>query len=316
MSRILSQEEVEALLKGIQTGRISTESKNKAFEVRPYDFREVLRPLRGAPGLERIFQKFSISFRNSLSTLLYKPIEVIPRPLEYVRFSELKKMIPSGSSISSLRLNPLNGGALFILEAGLVFAFVELFFGGRKVRMQAPEQRPFTSTEERVAKRVVLLAMNDLSMAWRDLVVINPEFSGFETEIDAVGIATPSEAIIKAEFQVNIDEFSGKAFLIIPFSVIEPFAEQVFRKVMVAEDREWIEALKRVILEAELEVSVELARFTLTFGELLHLKPGDVLTLSRGTGDELPVKVQGIKKFSGIMGSSRGSHAVRITAIH
>jgi len=316
VSRILSQEEVEALLKGVQTGKISTEQKQKTFDVKPYDFREAHRPLRVSPGLDRVFQRFGLFFRNSLSGILYKSLEVLSRPSEYVKFNEFLKMVPVPSSVNIFRLAPLNGNGLFILEQPLVFTFVELFFGSQKVKLQKIEPRPFTSMEERVIKRIALLAMRDLQSAWKDFSQLSPEFIGMETSPEATGIATPSETVIKTEFQVNVDEFSGKAFMVIPFSVIEPIADQLLKKGEEARDEEWIKALLSAIMDSELEIVAELARLDLSFGELLTLKPGDVFNLGRGINDEIPLKVQGIKKFSGVPGNSRGNQAVRITTIH
>lgn len=316
MSRILSQEEVEALLKGVQTGKISTEAKKKAFEVKPYDFLQAPRPLRGLPGLDRIFQRFGVLLKNSISTLLYKSIDIITRPSEQIRFNEFVKMVPVPSSVNVLKLNPFNGNGLFIMEQSLVLALVELFFGSQKIRLQKVEPRSFTSMEERVIKRIVLLVNNDLALAWKDFLILNPEFAGLDTSVESTGIATPSELVIKVEFQINVDEFSGKAFFAIPFSVIEPFADQIIKKSPEIKDEEWIRVLKEAILDSELEVVAELARLEFTFGEILSLQPGDVINLGVGVNDELPVRIEGVKKFKGVTGSSRGSQAVRITALY
>ncbi|MCX7792874.1 MAG: flagellar motor switch protein FliM [Thermodesulfovibrionales bacterium] len=315
MSRILSQEEVEALLKGVQTGRISTEAKKKAFEVKPYDFLNSPKPLKSAPGLDRVFQKFGSLFKNSLSTLLYKPLDLHTRPSEHVRFSEFVKMVQVPSSVNVIKLNPLNGNGLFIMETSLVFALVELFFGSHKVKLQKIEPRNFTSTEERVIKRIVLLALNDLANAWKDLFVLNPELVGSDINLESTGIATTSELIIKAEFQINVDEFSGKAFFAIPFSVIEPFSEQLVKKSPEIKDDEWISVLREAILDSEIEVIAELARLEFTFGEILNLKPGDVIALGVGVNDELLLRIEGIRKFKGVPGNSRGNQAVKITAL-
>ncbi len=316
MSRILSQEEVEALLKGVQTGKISTEAKRRAFEVKPYDFLQAPRSLKGLPDLDRIFQRFGVVLKSSLSTLLYKSIDIITRPSEQIRFNEFIKMVPVPSSVNVLKLNPFNGNGLFIMEQPLVLALVELFFGSQKVRLQKMEPRGFTSMEERVIKRIVLLVINALAQAWKDLLILNPEFTGFDTSVESTGIATPSEPVIKVEFQVNVDEFSGKAFFTVPFSVIEPFADQIIKKSPEIKDEEWIRALKEAILDSELEVVAELARMEFTFAEILNLKPGDVINLGVGVNDELPVRIEGIKKFKGVTGSSRGSQAVKITALY
>lgn len=316
MSRILSQEEVEALLKGVQTGKISTEAKKKAFEVKPYDFLQSPRPLRGVPALDKVFQRFGSFFKSSLSTLLYKPLELITRPSEYVRFNEFVKMVPVPSSINILRLNPLNGNCLLIFETSLVFALVELFFGSHKVKFQKIESRSFTLTEERVIKKIVLLAINDLARAWKDLLILMPELTGSETNVESTGIATPSELVIKVEFQINVDEFSGKAFFAIPFSLIEPFADQVMKRNPQIKDEEWVRVLKEAIMDSELDVVAELARMEFTFGEILSIKPGDVINLGVGVNDELVLRIEGIRKFKGVAGSSRGNQAVRITALY
>ena len=132
MNKVLSQDEVDALLKGVQTGDIETEKETQvAGGVRGFDFTTHERIIRGRmPGLEMVNERFARFFRNTISSSIMKYVDVNIHGIEMMKFSEFMKTIPMPSSINMFKMEPLKGYALFVIEAPMVFAFIEFFFGG------------------------------------------------------------------------------------------------------------------------------------------------------------------------------------------
>jgi flagellar motor switch protein FliM len=319
MSDILSQDEVDALLKGVQSGDIDTEDAKKKIMggIRPYNLANQERIVRGRmPGLEMANERFARLFRNSVSGLMMKFVDIAVQNVQVLKFGELMKTIPFPSSINIFKMEPLKGYALCVLEAPLVFACVEFFFGGGSVRNVKSEGRSFTSIEQRVIKKVITMALHDLSAAWNGIEHIRPEHVSAEMNPQFVTIVTPSEIVIKIEIHVEVEDFMGKLFFCIPYSMIEPVKEKIYSGIQGDKfdvDQRWVERLKDILMGSKVEVVAEVGQAWVTFGDLMSLKTGDIITLAKSTTDDLVVKVEEVPKFGGRAGFSRGNQAIRLT---
>ncbi len=322
MNQILSQDEVDALLKGVQSGEIGTETaKEKILSgIRPYDFTSQERIVRGRmSGLELANERFARLLRNSVSSFIMKSAGIRIHNMEITKFGEFMKNIPFPSSINIFKMEPLKGCALLVMEAPLVFAFVEFFFGGDSAQYVKFEGRSFTSIEQGVAKKVVSITLNDMSTAWSGIAPIRPEYVGSEMNPQFVTIVTPSETVIKIEIQVEVEDFSGKLFFCIPYSMVEPVKEKLYSGIQSEKfeiDQRWVVRLKEIIMDSYIEVVAEIDSVEFTFGELMNLEIGSVINLSKSVSDEFAIKVEGVPKFSGMPGYSRGNQAIKITKIY
>jgi len=321
MSDILSQDEVDALLRGVQSGEIGTEeAKQKIMTgIRPYDLTSQERIVRGRmPGLEMANERFTRFFRNSVSGLVMKFVDISIHNVGIVKFGEFMKTIPFPSSINIFKMEPLKGYSLLVLEAPLVFAFVEFFFGGASVRNVKSEGRAFTSIEQRVIKKVVSMALNDLAQAWTGIAPIQPDHIGSEMNPQFVTIVTPSEIVIKIEVHIEVEDFTGKLFFCIPYSMIEPVKEKLYSGIQGDKfdlDQRWVSRLKEILMNSAVEVVAEVGKINLTFSDLMSLKEGEVLTLGKCAADDMLIAVEDVTKFKGLPGYSRGNQAIRITKI-
>ncbi len=321
MNDILSQDEVDALLKGVQSGEIDTEvARDRLLSgIRNYDFTNQERIIRGRmPGLELANEKFSRFFRNSISNLLMKFVDISINNVEVTKFGEFMKIIPFPSSINIFKMEPLKGYALFVVEAPLVFAFVEFFFGSSNARYVKSEGRSFTHIEQNVIRKIVNIALKDMASAWSGIAQITPEFVSSEMSPQFVTIVTPSELVIKVEIHIELEDFTGKLFFCIPYSMIEPVKEILYSGIQTdkfALDQNWVAYIKELLEDSYVEIKAEIGRVQLTLGELVELEAGSVINLGKASNSEIPVKVEGITKFYGVPGYSRGSQAIKLTKV-
>jgi flagellar motor switch protein FliM len=320
MKDILSQDEVDALLKGVQTGDIDTDTaKEKLLSgARSYDLTSQERIVRGRmPGLEIANDRFARFFRNSISTLLMRFIDITISDVAIIKFSEFMKFIPFPSSINIFKMDPLKGYALFVMEAPLVFAFLEFFFGSNSAKYVKSEGRSFTAIEQRVIKKITIMALKDLSTAWEGIVQICPDHVSSEMNPQFVTIVTPSEIIIKIEILIEIEGWTGKLFFCIPYAMIEPVKEKLYSSIQTEAfelDKIWNPIIKEIILGSDVGVVAEVGKAKLTLKELIDLQIGNVIILDKSVSDEFSFKVEGIPKFNGTPGYRRGSQAIRITS--
>ncbi len=319
--KVLSQDEVDALLKGVASGDIDTETAKEEIlsGVKSYDFTSQERIIRGRmPGLETANEIFSRLFRNSISTLIMKFVDVNIHKVEIIKFSEFIKTIPVPSNINIFKMNSLKGYALFVLEAPLVFAFVEFFFGGTSAQNVKSEGRPFTAIEQRVIKKIVTMALSDMAVAWGGIASIQPEYVGSEMNPQFVTIVTPTEIVIKIEIHIEIESFTGKLFFCIPYSTVEPVKEKLYSGIRAEKleiDQRWIVGIKEILMGSCAELTADLGRIEMTFEDLVNFEVGNVISLDKFVSDELVVKVEGVSKFKGVPGFSRGNQAIKLTNV-
>jgi len=320
VNKVLSQDEVDALLRGVEVGDVETDTKAaEPGAVRSFDLASQERIIRGRmPGLEMANERFARFFRNSISSMIMKFVDVNIHGIEMVKFSEFMKTIPMPSSINIFRMEPLKGYSLFVVEAPMVFGFIECFFGGASAKYVKSEGRYFTLIEQKVIKKLVLTALDDMAEAWKGIEQIRPEHTGSEMNPQFVTIVTPTEVVIKIEIHVEVEEFVGKIFFCIPYSMVEPVKEKLFSGIQADKceaDHRWISRLREILLESYVDVVAEIGKTHITVGDMMNLEVGNVIVLGRSAPEDISVKVEDVAKFKGSAGFSRGNQAVKILRV-
>jgi flagellar motor switch protein FliM len=317
--KILSQDEVDALLKGVASGEIDTEEAREKIigGVRPYDFANQERIIRGRmPGLEIANQSFARLFRGSVSSLLMKFIDISIQTVEVIKFGDFIKTIPVPSSINIFKMEPLKGYSLLVFEAPLVFALIEFFFGGANAKHIKSEGRAFTAIEQRVIQKVVKLALRDMGTAWNDLCPLQPEYVSSEINPQFVTIVTPPEVVISIEVLMEIEDFAGKLFFCIPYSMVEPVKEKLYSGIhgdKFETDQRWAQVMRANLMDMFVNVTVEIGSVNINFKDIMNFEKGTVINLGKSITEELFMKVESSPKFMGTPGVSRGNQALKLT---
>ena len=133
MDKVLSQDEVDALLTGISKGDVETEQKEAdPSEVRLFDLTRQEKIIRGRmPSLEIIHEKFSRIYQTTLGASLRKVVSVSVTSMETIKFDAFLRSVPLPTSITICKLAPLRGHSLFIVDASLAFMLIDQYFGGK-----------------------------------------------------------------------------------------------------------------------------------------------------------------------------------------
>jgi flagellar motor switch protein FliM len=312
--KILNQDEIDALIHGMDQGAVSTEAAPPApGEVRHYDFQSQMRIVRGRmPTLEMINERFARLFRTNLYSLLRRSPEVAVNPIDMKKFSEYVHTLHVPTSLNMVRIHPLRGMALILLEPRLVFAIVDNFFGGNG-RHAKIEGRDFTATESRIIHMVLKNAFVDLREAWSHVANIEVEYVQSELNPAFANIVSPSEVVVVTSFHVELEGGGGDVHVTMPYSMIEPLREQLdsgMTSDRLEHDERWAHCLKEEIDDAEVEVSTVLGRSQLSIAQLLNLKPGDIVPCD--FSGKVTVLAEAVPVFRGSFGISRGQQAVKV----
>lgn len=317
VGKILSQEEIDALLRGMENGEVNTASEPvDRSGIRQYDFTNQDRIIRGRmPTLEIINDHFCRLFRNSLSGSLRKTIDVGSRGVEMKKFGEFIKTLPVPSSLHIFRMEPLRGYAILALEAKLVFTLLDIFFGGSGKTSYRVEGRDFTAIESRLIQKVVAMIFSEMEKAWR--VVCPISFQHIRSEINPqfIGIVPPSDLVIHISFGIELEQVIGMVFFCIPYAMIEPIKNKLysgFQSEQLEVDQTWVTRFLERLQSAEVEVKVELGRTKVMVQDLMRWKQGDVILLDQDVSNPLILQVEGVPKFIGKPGVCRGNKAIQI----
>ncbi len=316
MAEILSQDEVNALLRGISSGSIETEKQEDAGGIRAYDLTSQDRIVRGRmPTLEIINERFARLLRNDLTSALRKVAEITATSVDMQKFGEFLKNIPLPTSLTIFKMPPLRGFGIFVLDSRLVYNLIDIFFGGTTDLHVKIEGRDFSPIENKLIKKIIDMAFSAMKAAWTPVSPIDIEFQRSEINPQFATIVTPTEVVIISRFEVDIEGAVSKFMICIPYSMIEPIKEKLysgFQSEQLEIDQRWMERFKERLKESELGIKVKIGTTSISAHDFLKIKKGDVIVLDKKIEEPLVVEIEGLPKFIGYPGKMNNQVAVKL----
>lgn len=317
MSKILAQDEVDALLRGLSGGEIETEADIQEDDsgIVPFDLANQDRIIRGRmPVLEIVNDRFARLCTNALSNTVRKRVELNPISIDMTKFGDFMRSLPVPTSINIFKMEPLRGNAIVVVDSRLVFALVENFFGGSGSQPKI-EGREFTRIEQAIVDRVIKLALDNMEESWRPVHEVNLELVRSEINPQFAAIVPPSDVVVVITFEVELENAIGSLVVCLPYATIEPIRSKLhasFQTERLEIDHAWVARLKERLMETPVEMVVRFGNTKVSGRQLMKLKPGDILLLDTDTDDLIEAEIEGIKKYWGICGTVKGSQAFQV----
>jgi flagellar motor switch protein FliM len=315
---LLSQDEIDALLHGVDSGAVPTEPPPEPGEARSYDFASQDRIVRGKlPTLEMINERFARTLRIGLFNLLRRSADLSVRGIDLLRFGEYMHSLQVPTNLNLVKMKPLRGTALVTFEPRLVFTVVDNFFGGNGKFHTRIEGREFTPTEMRVIQLLLKQTFADLVEAWAPVMPVEFEYLNSEVNPHFANIISPREYIVVSRFNVELEGGGGELHVSIPYAMLEPIREQLDAGVQsdrIEKDEGWTRAMRTQLLDAEVELSSAIARRQISLRELSRLKVGDVIPIELARNVQL--QVEQMPLFTGEFGVHNGKNAIKVAQVH
>jgi len=313
MEKILNQEEIDTLLKGIEGGKVEvTPEAKEEPKAAAYDFANQERIIRGRMHtLEAVNNLFTRLLRTPLSIALRKNVDILPGKVLLTQYGEFTRTLPLPCSIQVFKLSPLRGHALLILDPNLVFSFVDIFLGGTGRTNFRIEGRDVTQIVSKLFRNVVNIISAELEKAWNLLHPLSFQYVRSEVNLQFSSIVPPTELVLTISFDLEVEQITGFITLCIPYFSLEPIKSKLYSGHQTEHmelDQSWVARLAEGLRFSEVEVVVEFAKTSVTSQKLLELKVGDILPLGKEVSEPLTARIQGIPKFlgkAGIYGSSK-----------
>jgi flagellar motor switch protein FliM len=312
---ILEQDEIDALLHGVNSGAVDTAPApvEEPGVAKEYDFSSQTRIVRGRmPTLEMINERMARSLRLSLYSMLRRTPDIAVQGIGTPKYAEYVPTLSVPTSLNLIRFHPLSGTGVLIFEARLIFALIDVFFGGSG-RYAKIEGRDFTPTENHLIEMLMEQVIAATEEAWLALMPVKVEFLNREMNPHFANIVSPTEIVVVNRFRIDFDGRGGEIHLVLPYSTLEPLKDTL-RAGMQSDrqDREerWSQIMRNELEESEVDVITQLGKARTTVSQLIDMRPGDVIPFD--FDGQATVLADGIPLFWGELGQQRGRQVVRV----
>lgn len=321
MAKILTQEEVDALLNTVQSAEPSADTsavleeavaqvqverkKKKAKQYKKVMVYNFKRPDRVSKeqmrSLHFLHDRFARNFSSSLSAYLRTISEINLVSVEQLTYSEFLLSLPDPTCFSSISMRPLEGNAALEINPSLVFPIIDKMLGGPGEPLS--EIRAMTAIEQNIFEAIIRLMLEDLKEVWRQIVNLEMKVHAQETSPQLVQVVAPNEVVVLIVFEVKFQEVVGMMNFCIPSIILEPIAKEF--------DQEWYTGYKKsetfeeakmlteLVKRVYLDVGAEIRGSTITVQDFLSLESGDIIQLTAKPEDPVMLSINAVPKYQG-----------------
>ncbi|MFT5707034.1 MAG: flagellar motor switch protein FliM [Oceanospirillaceae bacterium] len=313
---LLSQDEIDALLHGVDDTEEDSPEEDSADDaggISVYDLASNDRVVRGRmPTLELINERFARNARNSIYNLLRSAADVAVEDVQFLKYGDYVHTLYVPSSMCVMKVDPLKGSALFIMDAKLVYKLVDSFYGGDG-RHAKIEGRDFTPTENRLVFKLLESLFRDLRDAWEPVMKLKFKRIGHEVNPGMANMINLNDVVVVSTFQVDLESGTSEFHIVYPYSMLEPIKGDLVSGVQKEEsheDERWQMSLQREMLMAKMSLGLTVAKREVTLSDIVELRKGDVIPVE--ISKVLELRANKVPVFSCKLGISRGNLAVKI----
>lgn len=310
----LSQEEVDALLKGVTGETDDTPQAEDTGGIKPYDLGRQERIVRGRmPTMELINERFARYLRIGLFNFMHRSTEISVGPVRVQKYSDFIRNLVVPTNLNLVQVKPLRGTGLIVLDPNLVFLVVDNLFGSDGRFHTRVEGRDFTPTEQRIINGMLKVVFAEYEKAWKPVFDISFEYVRSEMNTQFANIATPSEIVVAFTFTLELSGNSAEMHICLPYSMIEPIRDVLYSTMhseQAGSDQRWTSLLRRQLLTAEVELVAPLAATDISLGDVARLKVGDIVPLD--IAELVNVKVDGVPLMNCRYGINNGQYALKV----
>lgn len=321
MADVLSQSEIDALLKQLSTGELDVEEMNNepAVKIKDYDFS---RPAKFSKEhlrtLEIIFEHFGRLVSSNLPAYLRKNVQVDVMNSEAVTYSEFSNALSNPVLLGIVDFAPLQGSILIELASNLGFTIIDRMLGGLGEPLDKP--REFSEIELGVMERIFNILVDLLREPWQNVIEINPRLERIETNSQFAQIISPSEMIAIVTISVAIGNVEGLMNICLPFMTLEDVMDKLntkywFSTMQRGDEDGYEDFIETAISKAQIPMKALLGTSTISVLDFINLQRGDIIKLNTKVDEELDVYVGNIVKFKALPGSGEEKYAVKVMKI-
>lgn len=316
--RILSQQEVDALLSAIDSGEVEVVAEAEvAPRPVPYDFK---RPERVSGdqmrALEALHERYARSLQAALTGMLRAGVEVRVAGVDQLTYLEFVGSLPNPTAFVVLSAEPLPGKFILEINPAIAFPFLERLLGSGQLGRSQPD-RSLTRIEWGLLEGVLGRALELLGDLWAPIVPVTFRVTACEANPRLMQVLSPNESVVSVALEVALGGQKGTMNLCMPVVAIEGHLGEITSHVRLssrgeAGSRGGEGAVSGRLAPAELRVSAHLPEEEVRLGDLEGLRPGDLLRTGRPRTEPVLVSLEGRPKFRASLGRLKEFRAIKV----
>lgn len=316
MAEVLSQGEIDALLSALSSGEIKPEeihNEDEKHKVKVYDFnspqkfsKDVVRTL------ELIHDNFARIISNYLTAQVRKNVKIKIESVEQITYEEFIHSVPNPTILTIFKMPPLNGSILFETNPQFVFQIIDILLGGNGTGKY--KMREFTDIDKNIIRQVNRGLISNLKLAWEEILDVEPEIEGLETNPALNQILAPNEPVALITFSVEIGKSNTFINICMPYLSIEKVLDKLVVQYWFQQHDEGLlkesrEKMRHRLNIVDVALTAVLGTTAITVDDFLKLASGDVIPLDNKSSEAVKVFVEDQPAYyakPGIVGKNLG----------
>lgn len=328
MAEVLSQSQIDALLQGINSGKLEVDNKPevKSKATKPYDFKspkkftkEQLRTV------DSLHENLSRLFSSYLSGLLRVFCEITVLQIEEQRYYEYSNALVDEGLIALIDLKPTNkvydnAILIFNIPKTVGFFMIDRLLGGSGKGYNL--SRGFTDIELAIFKNVLDKLSAQVQEAWRSYISVTATMQSIETNPRLLQLNSPEDIVVIVVLSVKISDIEQVMSICIPASnlaeLMTGFSRRYERTVKQLDETKEIYRKKAILdslVDSNIEVKAVFDKLQLDLQDILHLQVDDVIPLNKSINSDVQLMVDDVPWFSAKLGQTKLKKAVKISKL-
>lgn len=288
MTDILNQDEIDALLGGGSDPSAGAEAAERVNSGEPqsFDFTSFQKIIRGKiPALDVINDSFARNYQRSLSMLLSTTVNVTPSDVRSMRMSEYQQDLMQPTGLNVVKISPFNSGSmLIVVEAGLSFGILNMYFGGEPDYHYKIEGRDFHPIEKDFMKELLSSIFTDYKEAWSPIwdIDLSLVFAATNPKYDTS--TSPNELVYVSKIDISFEGGSGAIHFCIPFKILAPFIDELEERLKSFQGgvgSSWKPVLAGELIDTLVDVDMQVGKARMKVSDLKKLEVGGTIPINQ-----------------------------------
>lgn len=317
MAEVLSQEEIDALLKNTASeNQKDVEREADKETTYLYDFKHPNRVTKDQlRNLRTIHESFSRTLATYLTTLLRTIVDVNLLSIDQVTFLEFTMAMSNPGCIWVFKVEEYEGNGIIEVSPDLVILTIERLFGGEG--KHSGETRSLSVIEQNVASKIIERCLSIYDEAWAKAAPVETKLVSFEMNPQFAQVAPASETAVVMFLEINVRNTTFPMNICFPYYVLDPIIQKLSAdnwlgfslKKKTGEDKQQAVDL---VKNSEVTMTVNLGHTRLSVQELLNLEIDDVLVLDSKIDKPFKVIIGDKERFDATVGREGEKLVIRI----
>lgn len=318
VDEVLSQSEIDSLLKALSSGEIDSEQfkREQSADIKSINKYDFKRPNKYSKDhlrtLYMIHDNFARILSNFLSTYLRSGVQIKIATVDQTTYEDFIVSISSPVLMTMFSIKPTDKAVFMVMNAGFLFPIIDLLFGGPGTG--AAGNRELTEIEVSVMRKLNERLLQNLTFAWEGVFNIAPQMLSMETNTQFNQLYSPSETTAVVTLTSNISGQESLIHICLPYIALEPIisklsAQTWFANASAGKGSDLRPRIVEQLNNTLLELTAILGDTNISVREFLQLREGDVIPLDNVVNGNIELWVGQRKKFEvqpGIIGSKKG----------